>query len=76
MSALSLIRKIESMLEDGIFEKDTHQLLELTIKDTRNKGIEEDIKSGWYSTPEICRRWAVGPVKVTAMKKRLKKKTP
>jgi hypothetical protein len=76
MSALSLIRKIEFMLEDDTIEKETRQLLEAAIEDTRNKGIEEDIKSGWYSIPEICRRWAVGPVKVTAMKKRLKKKTP
>lgn len=73
MSALGLIHKIEALLKDDTLEKETVSLLKAAIEDTRQKGIEEDILSEWYSVPEICKRWQVGTPKVVAIRKKLGK---
>lgn len=58
----SIIRKLETVFGD-------------TIKEAKRQGIEADIRSGWYSVPEICARWKVGAAKVVAIRKQIGKGT-
>ena len=72
----TLIGKLEWLLrpDDGPpMSEEAKQLLRDIMEDAKTKGVEADIKSGWYGVPEICKRWQVGAPKVVAMRKKLGK---
>jgi hypothetical protein len=70
----TLIRKLEYLLrpDDGPPMSDAaKRLLREAIEDTRSKGIEADIRAGWFTGEQIQKRWQVGSRKVTAIRKKL-----
>ena len=76
MSEPTLIRKIEWLLrpDDGPpMSEEARKLLREIIEDTKCQGIEADIRSGWFTGEEICKRWQVGAPKVVAIRKKLGK---
>ena len=70
----TLIKKIEWLLrpDDGpAMSEEARKLLRDIIEDTKCKGIEADLRAGWFTGEQIQKRWQVGSPKVTAMRKKL-----